>query len=204
MKAAEQCLNSQLGFFPGTSRGLAISHDIVAPVGCGYSCRYNSCKGLGANKQMQDSALSCVRRADRAISNLYNLVLSSCRLRATQYILLQSIAEAEEISQHELAKHLSVASATLSRRLSGLKKRGLVDLRIAKRGSRLYTLTPAGKSVIYSTSLHWESAQRRMRSALGDSDWDLFLQLCTRVCQAAKEAETMRASLTESAANHPK
>jgi len=149
---------------------------------------------------MQDSALSCVRRADRAISNLYNLVLSSCRLRATQYILLQSIAEAGEIFQHELSKQLSASSATLSRRLSGLKKRGLVDSRIAARGSRIYTLTPAGRSIMSSTARHWESAQHRMRSALGDSDWNLFLQLCTRVCKAATDAETMRTSLAQSAA----
>ena len=65
------------------------------------------------------SALSQVRRANRCISRLYNLVLASCGLKATQYVLLQAVADADEISQHELAKQLSVASSTLSRRLSG-------------------------------------------------------------------------------------
>lgn len=144
---------------------------------------------------MQGSALAQVRRANRSISKLYDLVLSSSRLRATQYVLLQSIAAADRISQHDLSKRLCVASATLSRRLASLKKRGLVDLRLAERGSRVYMLTPAGRALLYSTSMQWESAQRRLQSALGESDWRTFLDVCERVCEAAKEAEMMRVAL---------
>ncbi len=146
--------------------------------------------------QMRDSALTQVRRANRSLSRLYNFVLSSCGLRATQYVLLQSIAAANsEISQQQLAAQLSVASATLSRRLSGLRKRGFVEVRIAARGSRFYSLTPAGQAMLASTSLQWDSAQRRLRSALGDADWQVFISVCDRVCDAAKQAETMRVAV---------
>ena len=141
---------------------------------------------------MQDSALAQVRRANRSISRLYNLVLSSCGLTATQYVLLQSIAATHEISQLQLSEKLSAASTTLSRRLSCLRKKGLVDLRVGARGSRIYTLTPAGRALLNSTSLQWESAQHRLRSALGDKDWQVFVDVCGRICEAAKEAETMR------------
>jgi len=142
--------------------------------------------------KMQDSALAQVRRANRSISRLYNLVLSSCGLMATQYVLLQSIAAACEISQGQLSEQLCVASTTLSRRLSGLRKKGLVNLRLGKRGSRIYTLTPAGRALLGSTSLQWESAQHRLRSALGEKDWQVFVDVCGRICKAAKEAEEMR------------
>ena len=112
---------------------------------------------------MHDSALAQVRRANRSISRLYNLVLSSCGLTATQYVLLQSIAATHEISQLQLSEKLSAASTTLSRRLSCLRKKGLVDLRVGARGSRIYTLTPAGRALLNSTSLQWESAQHRLR-----------------------------------------
>lgn len=142
--------------------------------------------------EIRDSALAQVRRANRSISRLYNLVLSSSGLAATQYVLLESIAAAREISQFQLSEQLSVASTTLSRRLSGLKKKGLVDLRLGARGSRIYTLTPAGRALLCSTSRQWESAQYRLRSALGEKDWQLFIHVCDRVCEAAKVAETMR------------
>ncbi|MFY9790333.1 MAG: MarR family winged helix-turn-helix transcriptional regulator [Candidatus Sulfotelmatobacter sp.] len=146
--------------------------------------------------EIKDSALAQVRRANRSISRLYNLVLSSCGLAATQYVLLQSIAAAREISQLQLSEQLSVASTTLSRRLSGLKKKGLVDLRLGARGSRIYSLTPAGRALLSSTSRQWESAQYRLRSALGEKDWQLFIHVCDRVCEAAKVAETMRVAFS--------
>lgn len=142
--------------------------------------------------ELQDSALAQVRRANRSISRLYNLVLSSCGLIATQYVLLQSIAAAGEISQRQLSEELCVAPTTLSRRLSGLRKKGLVNLRLGKRGSRIYTLTSAGRTLLSSTSLQWESAQYRLRAALGDNNWQVFIDVCGRICEAAKEAETMR------------
>jgi DNA-binding MarR family transcriptional regulator len=107
-------------------------------------------------------------------------------------VLLQSIAVTREISQLQLSEKLSAASATLSRRLSCLRKKGLVDLHLGARGSRIYTLTPAGRALLNSTSLQWESAQHRLRAALGDDNWQVFSLLCDRVCEAAKEAETMR------------
>jgi DNA-binding MarR family transcriptional regulator len=150
--------------------------------------------------EMHDSALAQVRRANRSISRLYNLVLSSCGLTATQYVLLQSIAATREISQLQLSERLSVASATLSRRLSGLKKKGLVDLRLGAHGSRIYALTPAGHALLASTSCQWQSAQYRLRSALGEKDWQVFISICDRVCEAAKEAVTMRVAFSRSRA----
>jgi DNA-binding MarR family transcriptional regulator len=146
--------------------------------------------------EMQDSALAQVRRANRSISRLYNLVLSSCGLAATQYVLLQSIAANREISQSQLSQQLSVASTTLSRRLSGLRKKSLIELRLGAHGSRIYMLTPAGRARLGSTSRQWESAQHRLRSALGEADWQVFIQVCDRVCDAAKQAETMRVALS--------
>jgi DNA-binding MarR family transcriptional regulator len=146
--------------------------------------------------EIHDSALAQVRRANRSISRLYNLVLSSCGLTATQYVLLQSIAATREISQLQLSEKLSAASTTLSRRLSCLRKKGLVDLRLGARGSRIYMLTPAGHALLGSTYRQWESAQHRLRCALGEKDWQVFSQLCDRVCTAAKEAETMRVAFS--------
>ncbi|MGB8987928.1 MAG: hypothetical protein WCC37_15115 [Candidatus Sulfotelmatobacter sp.] len=71
----------------------------------------------------------------------------------------------------------------------------MVDLHLGARGSRIYSLTSAGRALLTSTSLQWESAQHRLRSALGDKDWQVFIEICDRICQAAKQAETMRVAL---------
>ena len=147
------------------------------------------------------SALSQVRRANRCISKLYNLVLASCGLNATQYVLLRAIANANEISQHELATRLSVATATLSRRLSALRKRGLLKMRLAARGSRVYSMTGSGEAIINSAAQQWQSAEYRLRLALGEADWKLFVDLCERVCVAAQQAENMRVAFRNRTAN---
>lgn len=145
--------------------------------------------------RMPASALAQVRRANRCISRLYNLVLASRGLNATQYVLLRAISDAKEIAQHELASHFAVASATLSRRLSGLKRKGLVKMRLAERGSRVYAVSPSGHAIVESATSQWRSAEKRLRLALGESDWQLFLALCDRVCLASQAAESMRIAL---------
>ena len=147
--------------------------------------------------EMHDSALAQVRRANRSISRLYNLVLSSCGLTATQYVLLQSIAATPEISQLQLSEKLSAGSAILSRRLSCLRKKGLVDLRLGARGTRIYTLTPAGHALArIRPRCSGSPPNMACAYALGDKNWQLFSHLCDRVCEAAKRAETMRVAFS--------
>lgn len=144
---------------------------------------------------MPVSGFAQLRRANRCVTRLYNLVLSSCGLNATQYVLLQTIGDANEVSQHELANALSIASATLSRRLAGLKRKGLVKSRVDKRASRIYAITPSGKAIIRSADLQWRSAEQRLRRTLGESKWRLFLDVCEEVYAAAEEAEGLRMAL---------
>ena len=64
-------------------------------------------------------------------------------------------------------------------------------MRSAGHGIRIYSVTPS-HAALDSASRHWEAAQHRLRSVLGEADWQVFISVCDRVCAAAKQAETMR------------
>ncbi len=134
-----------------------------------------------------------LRRASRAVSQLYDLVLAPSELRITQFIALKSMYEAGEIAQCRYAREHGIAVETLSRRFSSLRQKGLVEMRRgAHHGERIYKLTPKGEQAFLATLPYWRRAQDRLHNSLGEADWRALLQLCDRVCQAAQEAEQFR------------
>lgn len=81
-----------------------------------------------------------LRMASRAVTHLYDLVLSPTRLRATQFIILQAIATAGEIAQWRLAQEYGISNDTLSRRLATLRRSGLIQHKVGiERQGERYT-----------------------------------------------------------------
>lgn len=141
----------------------------------------------------QPCACAAMRRSSRAVTQLYDLVLAPTGLKATQFIALKVIHDAGEIAQYEYAREYAVSVETLSRRLGSLRTKGLVEVRTGQRhGERIYTLSEKGQKVFTDAWPHWSRAQDRLKTALGESDWELLLRLSDRVAKAAAEAETLR------------
>lgn len=136
----------------------------------------------------------CLRRASRAVTHLYDLVLSPTGLKSTQFIMLQAIAERGEIAQWRLAEEFGIAVETLSRRLATLRKSGLISQRIGvtRPGERLYRLTYAGRQQLDEALPYWQRAQERLGMTLGDVDWSSTMRMAERLCEAAKVAESAR------------
>ena len=141
--------------------------------------------------QVLGSAGACasLRRANRALSHLYDLVLAPTRLRATQYIILHTIAQAGEIAHCDLARHFAASEENLSRRLASARASGWVRMNIASRGRRIYSLTAEGHSVLSQATPYWERAQDRMRRELGDLQWAMLGDFAERITQCALRAE---------------
>ncbi len=135
-----------------------------------------------------------IRRASRAIGHLYDLVLGPTQLKATQFAILQTIAESGEIAHCDLATDIAASVETLSRRLANARKCGWVRMQIGTNGRRLYSLTPKGKRVLDEALPYWDRAQLRLRRTLGESDWLLLASFTERLTSAAIRAETMRFS----------
>lgn len=133
------------------------------------------------------------RSATRAVTHLYDLVLKPTGLRSTQFITLYVIAEHTEIAQWRMAALYCISIETLSRRLSGLRKAGLVEMRIgANHGERLYRLTARGRKKIEIALPYWNRAQQRLFHLLQEQNWELVLKAAEEITAAAKEAETAR------------
>lgn len=152
----------------------------------------------GASEDNQNSLLPCtcgtLRRASRAVTNLYDLVLAPSGLRLTQFLVLKSLHERGQIAQCDFARDQDIAVETLSRRFGALRRKHLVEMRLGERhGERIYSLTADGQQAYLSALPYWERAQERLRNVLGSSDMRTLLDICERVRQAAHSAESARA-----------
>lgn len=123
-------------------------------------------------------ACANLRRAARAVTQMYEEELRGSGLRGTQFTLLQALETAGTLSQRELGALLCIDSTTLSRSLQPLLDSGWIS---EKRGSdkreRLLSLTAAGKKKITQVTPQWNRAQRRFKRTLGGDAADLERQL---------------------------
>lgn len=109
-----------------------------------------------------------VRRAARAITQLYDDALRESGLRATQFTLLQALSLKGELTQGQLGELLATDSTTLTRTLGSLRSLGWIRSRPGKdRRERHWTLAPAGERQLDHATPAWERAQHRIRSRVG-------------------------------------
>jgi len=135
------------------------------------------------------SACASLRRANRAVCHLYDLVLAPTGLKSTQYIILQAIGDAGEIAHCDLARTFAASEETFSRRLASARESGWVRMKLGERSRRVYCLTERGQKTLEIAQPYWERAEDRMKRELGDSDWLQLGSFSERVTRAAIRAE---------------
>ena len=134
-------------------------------------------------------ACASLRRAARAVTQLYDEALRAGGLRATQFTLLQVLDRRGELTQGELGDLLVIDSTTLTRTLGPLASRGLLRARPGKdRRERIWSITPAGKRRLAGLMSAWEGAQKRLRDQLGENHWSHLLSDLAVVSGAASSA----------------
>jgi DNA-binding MarR family transcriptional regulator len=140
-----------------------------------------------------DGFCLAARQAARAVTDLYDLVLSPAGLKITQFILLRAIAGQATLSQQQRGNELAVAPETISRRLAALKTAGWIELKSPQSGrEHAYVLTASGKARMQGALAHWNRGQRRLRLCLGSRDWESAIALLRKLVAAAKRAEAAR------------
>ena len=138
-------------------------------------------------------ACANLRRANRAVSHLYDLVLAPVGIKATQFSILNVICEAGEIAHCDLARLFAASEETFSRRLASARKSGWVQMSIDERRRCVYRLTEEGRKIRDGALPYWERAQQRMRRELGEPDWSLLAGFAERLTKAAIRAESVPA-----------
>jgi len=144
-------------------------------------------------KNTTNFATSCacfnMRKAARAVTNLYDMVLQPTKLRSTQATLLMAIDLAGTPTISGLAAHMLMDRTTIARDLKPLEEQGLV--RIAPGGdrrTRQMHMTEAGRAKLREVIPLWEEAQARIiATGLGHDRWSRLyneLQEVVRLAQA--------------------
>jgi DNA-binding MarR family transcriptional regulator len=113
-------------------------------------------------------ACSRLRRATRAITQLYDAALAPVGLRVTQLSLLRTLQRQGRLRIGELATQNLLDRTALSRNLDPLSARNLVAV-VPGRDARTreVTLTRQGVAAIAAAAPHWEKAQREVARHIG-------------------------------------
>lgn len=121
-------------------------------------------------------ACATLRRTARLVTQLYEEALRPTGVGGPQFTLLQALKLAPGVSQRQLGEILGIDSTTLTRTLALLRKRGWLRAESGtdRRALRL-GLTKAGEKEYARVLPYWQSAQKRLKQALGDSNWNRMM-----------------------------
>lgn len=119
-----------------------------------------------------DVAKSCasfnLRKATRAVTQLYAAALAPSGLESTQFSLLVALALNERAPLSRVAEKMVMDRTTLTRNLQPLVKQGWVTVEPGPdRRERYIALTRAGRGVLDRALPLWQGVQGRVAGALG-------------------------------------
>jgi DNA-binding MarR family transcriptional regulator len=124
-------------------------------------------------RKAREAALHCVcfnlRKAARAVTQLYDDALRPARLRATQFTLLAALRVRGRVAVTELAETAVTDRTTLTRNLRVLRRRGLIRIQSGKKDRRVreVSLTAGGEAALADAYPRWERAQAQVAAGLG-------------------------------------
>ena len=109
-----------------------------------------------------------LRKATRAVTQLYDEALRPSGLRATQFSLLSVIRTLGTVSITALADEAVMDRTTLTRNLKLLEEKGLIQVEPGEDARvREVSLTPAAHEKLAVARGYWRKAQAHMTDALG-------------------------------------
>jgi DNA-binding MarR family transcriptional regulator len=109
-----------------------------------------------------------LRKAARAVTQLYDRHLRPSGLKGTQFSILAVLANTGAIPLSRLAEVLVMDRTTLSRNLEPLERDGLVSVTEGKdRRVRQVALKPRGRKALAGALPLWEAAQGQVVKEIG-------------------------------------
>jgi DNA-binding MarR family transcriptional regulator len=132
-------------------------------------------------------ACASLRRAARAVTQLYDAALQGTGLRVTQFTLLQALAKMGPSPQAALGELLALDPTTLSRTLRPLERAGWIRHTPGRdRREVRWTLTRTGRRRLARATPAWERAQARLRARIRPEHWTVLLQDLAEMAGAAR------------------
>lgn len=110
-----------------------------------------------------------LRKANRAVSQLYDEMLRPTGIRGTQYSLLVVLKIVGPVLVTELAEKIVMDRTTLSRNLEVMEKQGLVSVTPGEdRRTRKVMISEMGFAVLLDAYPLWQQAQAKIRESMGE------------------------------------
>ena len=114
-----------------------------------------------------------LRKAARAVTQLYEEILRPTGLRATQFSLLVAASLFGPITVTRLAEMGVIDRTTLTRNFKPLVKRGYIEVVLGKdRRTRVVSLTGRGGKVLRKALPLWKKAQAHVVRKFGRERWN--------------------------------
>jgi DNA-binding MarR family transcriptional regulator len=144
---------------------------------------------------VQQCTCFSLRKAARAVTQLYDELLRPTGLRATQFSLLTVIHIARRINITDLAQAAVMDRTTLKRNLELLEREGLVRIQPGEDARvREVTLTAAAQKKLAAALPYWTKAQNHINRKLGPArSGQLLSNLSAAIGAAEPEGRDVRA-----------
>jgi DNA-binding MarR family transcriptional regulator len=123
-----------------------------------------------------------LRRASRALTQLYDDAMTPAGLRITQFSLLRTLARDGPLRIGDLAARLLLDRTALSRNLDPLVAHGWVEIAPGNDArTREARVTNRGLAALESATPHWERAQKQVAARLGRDKLDVLIDVLSEL-----------------------
>lgn len=134
---------------------------------------------VGCSK-LREVARACacanLRKAARAVTQLFDAGLAPSGLKATQFTLLVTSRLSGEATINGLAERMAMDRTTLSRNIKPLVRKGLLEVSPGGDGrTRLVRISPEGERALDEAYPMWQAAQEKVVGALGEERYEALL-----------------------------
>jgi len=139
------------------------------------------------------SVCACLnlRKAGRAVTQLFDDVMAPSGLKGTQFSVLATAAGLGPTPLSKLAEALVMDRTTLSRNLKPLVDHGLLRVeRGQDRRERRVQITEAGRLALEHALPYWRMAQERVTGTFGRERWQTMLGELRGVIAAIETAQS--------------
>ena len=112
-----------------------------------------------------------LRKASRAITQVYDHMLRDIGLTACQMMILNTLHEMTHLTVTELAEAMATDRTTITRNLKPLERKEYVCIQKGKdKRSRDIHLTPAGEKVMIQAGPIFQSFQKKLHQEIGNAE----------------------------------
>lgn len=130
-----------------------------------------------------------IRKAARAVTQLYDDAFRPTGLRATQLSILAVTNRLGPITVTRLAEVTVTDRTTLTRNLKLLEKRGFIRVREGNdRRERQVTLMDRGREALGKAYPFWQKAQTRILKGLGEERWKPLREGLSAIVSLTRES----------------